>query len=102
MENSTIGTFTSDCIIAYSVLYLPDERKDNFGANINLPRDELNRVVRQATVAIYPAYTGNSLHSMMQGIHLELPGEWDTIMHAAWYRPRIVQVFKIFSPMAGS
>ena len=70
MENSTIGTFTSDGLIAYSFLYLPGEWKDNFGADIDLPRNELNRVVHMATVAVHHAYRGNSLQSMMQGIHL--------------------------------
>lgn len=70
MENSTIGTFTSEGLIAYSVLYFPGERKDNFGADIDLPLDELDRVVHLATVAVHPAYRGNSLQNKMQGIHL--------------------------------
>lgn len=72
MENSTIGTFTRDGLIAYSVLYFPGEREDNFGADINLARDELNKVVHLATVAVHPDYRGNSLQSRMQGIHLEV------------------------------
>ncbi len=71
MENSTIGTFTKEGLIAYSVLYFPGEREDNFGVDINLPQDELNKVVHLATVAVHPSYRGNSLQSMMQGIHLE-------------------------------
>jgi len=71
-ENSTIGTFTNDGLIAYCVLYFPGESEDNFGADINLPRDELNKVVHLATVAVHPFYRGNSLQSRMQGIHLEV------------------------------
>ncbi len=72
MENSTIGTFTKDGLIAYSVLYFPGEKEDNFGADINLPREELDKVVHLATVAVHPAYRGNSLQSKMQGAHLRL------------------------------
>lgn len=72
MENSTIGTFTKDGLIAYSVLYFPGEGEDNFGVDINIPQEELNKVAHLATVAVHPEYRGNSLQSMMQGIHLEV------------------------------
>lgn len=72
IENSTIGTFTEEGLVAYSVLYFPGEKEDNFGVDINLPGDELDRVVHLATVAVHPAYRGNSLQSTMQGIHLEV------------------------------
>ncbi len=47
------------------------ENDDNFGDDIKLPPDELERVAHLATVAVHPAYRGNSLQSMMQGIHLD-------------------------------
>jgi hypothetical protein len=72
MDNSTIGTFTEDGLVAYSILYFPRAKEDNFGADINLPCDELDKVVHLATVAVHPAYRGNSLQGMMQGIHLEV------------------------------
>lgn len=72
MENSAIGTFTDDGLIAYSFLYFPGERRDNFGADIDLPREEMTNVVHLATVAVHPSYRGNSLQSKMQGIHLEV------------------------------
>jgi ribosomal protein S18 acetylase RimI-like enzyme len=71
MENSIIGVFTNDGLIAYSVLYFPGERKDSFGIDIGLERDELDKVVHLATVAVHPAYRGNSLQKQMQGIHLD-------------------------------
>jgi len=77
MENSTIGAFTNEGLIAYSVLYFPGEKEDNFGTDINLPRDELKRVVHLATVAVHPAYRGNSLQSMMQGVHIEIARKMD-------------------------
>jgi len=72
IENSTVGVFTEDGLVAYSILYFPGEREDNFGSDINLPHDELTKVVHLATVAVHPAYRGNSLQSLMHGIHLEV------------------------------
>lgn len=72
IENSTIGTFTNDGLIAYSILYFPGDGKDNFGIDIFLNQDELDKVVHMATVAVHPAYRGNSLQKMLQGVHLEI------------------------------
>ena len=72
MENSTIGTFTSDGLIAYSILYFPGDKEDSFGIDIRLARDELDKVVHLATVAVHPAYRGNSLQKLMQSIHLKM------------------------------
>lgn len=69
--NSVIGAFTEDGLIAYSILYFPGDIGDNFGADVNLPREELKDVVHLETVAVHPAYRGNSLQRRMQGIHLE-------------------------------
>lgn len=61
VDNSVIGTFTEDGLIAYNVLYFPGMKEDNFGSDIGLTRDELSKVVHLATVAVHPAYRGNSL-----------------------------------------
>ena len=74
-KNSIIGTFTEDGLIAYSILYFPGDREDNFGVDISLHRDELDKVVHMASVAVHPAYRGNSLQRIMQGIHLEVAKE---------------------------
>jgi ribosomal protein S18 acetylase RimI-like enzyme len=71
-KNSIIGTFTEDGLVAYSVLYFPGDREDNFGIDISLHRDDLDKVVHMASVAVHPAYRGNSLQRIMQGIHLEV------------------------------
>jgi hypothetical protein len=71
IDNSVIGAFTDDGLIAYSILYIPGEKGDNFGSDVNLPRDELKDVVHLETVAVHPAYRGNLLQRRMQGIHLE-------------------------------
>jgi hypothetical protein len=71
IEKSTAGVFKNDGLVAYRVLYFPGEREDNFGSDINLPSDELGEVVHLATVAVHPAYRGNSLQSTMQRIPLD-------------------------------
>lgn len=72
IENSIIGVFTEDGLIAYNVLYFPGENGDNFGADINLPEEELNKVVHLETVAVHPSYRGNSLQRRMEEIHLRV------------------------------
>lgn len=72
MEYAALGTFTDDGLIAYSFLYFPEDRENNFGVDINLTEEEMMSVVHLATVAVHPAYRGNSLQSRMQGLHLEV------------------------------
>lgn len=78
-ENSVIGIFTEDGLIAYDVLYFPGAEGDNFGADIKLPVDELNRIVHLETVAVHPDYRGNSLQKRMEEIHLKKIREFDCI-----------------------
>jgi len=70
VENSVIGIFTDDGLIAYNVLYFPGVDGDNFGTDIALPSDELDKVVHLETVAVHPAFRGNSLQRKMEGVHL--------------------------------
>jgi ribosomal protein S18 acetylase RimI-like enzyme len=70
VENSIIGIFTDDGLIAYNVHYFPGLDGDNFGADIDLPSDELDKVAHLETVAVHPAFRGNSLQRKMGGIHL--------------------------------
>ncbi len=72
VENSVIGVFTEDGLVAYNVLFFPGLDSDNFGIDINLPREELNNVVHLETVAVHPAYRGNSLQRKMEAVHLNL------------------------------
>ena len=72
IKNSTIGTFTSEGLIGYSILYFPGDREDSFGFDLSLDGDDMDQVVHLATVAVHPAYRGNSLQRIMQGIHLEI------------------------------
>jgi hypothetical protein len=72
VDNSVIGIFTSDGLVAYNVLYFPGMNEDNFGSDIGLSSDELDKVVHLATVAVHPAYRGNSLQKRMEGFHLKM------------------------------
>ena len=49
--------------------------EDNYGADVDLPLEELSRVVHLAKVAVHPAFRGNSLQRKMLGIHLEAARE---------------------------
>lgn len=71
MGSYVIGTFTDDGLIAYSILYFPGDGEDNFGRDICLPMNELNKVAQLATVAVHPAYRGNSLQKTMFAVSLD-------------------------------
>lgn len=66
IEKSSIGVFCEDELIAYNILSFPGECNDNFGLDINLPKDDLPNVVHLATIAVHPDFRGNSLLSRMQ------------------------------------
>lgn len=72
MGSYAIGTFTDDGLIAYSILYFPGENEDNFGRDILLPTEELDKVAQLATVAVHPAYRGNSLQKKMYAVSLDV------------------------------
>jgi GNAT superfamily N-acetyltransferase len=75
VEKAAIGAFTEEGLIACSILQFPEEIEDNYGADVNLPIDDLSRVVHLAKVAVHPAFRGNSLQRKLQGIHLEVARE---------------------------
>ena len=75
VENGAIGAFTDEGLIACSILQFPEKIEDNFGVDVNLPIDDLDRVVHMAKVAVHPAFRGNSLQRKLQGIHLEAARE---------------------------
>lgn len=72
MEKSAIGVFCQDELVAYNILSFPGECNDNFGLDINLPKDDLPNVVHLATIAVHPDFRGNSLQSKMQSAHLKI------------------------------
>ena len=75
VENAAIGAFTDEGLIACSIIQFPEKIEDNFGVDVNLPKDDLSRVVHIAKVAVHRAFRGNSLQRKLQGIHLEVARE---------------------------
>jgi hypothetical protein len=71
-EKRTIDVFCHDELIAYNILSFPGYGKDNFGLDINLPKEDLPNVVHLATIAVHPDFRGNSLQSKMQNAHLRM------------------------------
>lgn len=75
VENAAMGAFVDEGLIACSILQFPEKIEDNFGADINLPEDDLSKVVQLAKVAVHPDFRGNSLQNKMQSIHLNVARE---------------------------
>ena len=71
VEKAAIGASTEEGLIVCSILQFPEEIEDNYGADVNLPIDDLSRVVHLAKVAVHPAFRGNSLQRKL-GFRLEL------------------------------
>jgi len=94
-----IGIFTDDGLIAYNVLYFPGVDGDNFGTDIALPSDELDKVVHLETVAVHPAFRGTRSRERWKVSTLGRYKKWDINTSAAWYRLRTTRAFKIFFPM---
>jgi len=97
VKNSVIGIYTDDGLIAYNVLYFPGVGGDNFGADIDLPIDELDKVVHLETVAVHPAFRGNSLQRKMEAVHLrtiqEMGYEHVCCMVSPKNRPSLQNIF---------
>jgi ribosomal protein S18 acetylase RimI-like enzyme len=97
VDNSVIGISTDDGLIAYNVLYFPGMHTDNFGTDIDLPSDELDKVVHLETVAVHPAFRGNSLQRRMEGVHLRIIQEMGYVhvccMVSPKNRPSLQNIF---------
>ncbi|MGA9098920.1 MAG: GNAT family N-acetyltransferase [Methanotrichaceae archaeon] len=77
VDRSVIGVSTEDGLIAYSLIYIPRERKsqegcENLGRDIDLSDDELKRAAHLQATVVNPAYRGNSLQRRMARQHLEV------------------------------
>jgi hypothetical protein len=90
VENAVIGIFTEDGLIAYNILYFPGENEDNFGADVNLPRDELDRV---AHLQRLPSGLQRQLLQSKMVCLLEVIQEWLS-MSAAWSAQELSQPSK--------
>ena len=72
LQRRVIGVFTEDGLIAYNVICFPGGDCENFGADINLPRSELEKVAHLKAVVVHPAYRGNRLQKRLAKLHLEV------------------------------
>jgi ribosomal protein S18 acetylase RimI-like enzyme len=72
LERSVIGVYTKDGLIAYNVVSFPGKDDDNFGADIGLAPEELEKVAHLKAVVVHPAYRGNQLQRRLAEIHQEI------------------------------
>lgn len=56
-----VGIYVNNTLAAYGTSLFPGEREDNLGRDINLTDEELMKVAHLESVAVHPAYRGNSL-----------------------------------------
>lgn len=71
-EKLAIGIFTEDGLVAYNIISFREEDRDNLGADIYLPRKELNKVTILKAVVVHPAYRGNHLQRRMASFHIKV------------------------------
>jgi len=69
-ERSAIGVLTDDGLIAYNLIHIPLDNKDNLGTDLNFSDSELKRVIHLQASAVHPAYRGNALQTRMIQTHL--------------------------------
>jgi len=70
--HNVIGVIAEEELSAYCVISFPGLEGDNFGRDIGLKPEELSKVAHMETVAVHPAYRGNSLQRRIGRIHLDL------------------------------
>ncbi len=71
-ERSVIGVIADGGLIAYSLIYIPGEGKENLGRDVGLPEEELKLVAHLQAAAVHPAYRGNGLQRRMGAAHLKV------------------------------
>jgi GNAT superfamily N-acetyltransferase len=70
-RKAVIGVLAEGRLIAYNIVSFPGRDGDNFGADINLPQEELVNVAHLKAVVVHPDYRGNQLQKRMFRVHLE-------------------------------
>jgi len=69
-ERSAIGVLLDDGLIAYNLIHIPLDDKDNLGMDLKFSDSELKRVIHLQASAVHPAYRGNALQTRMIQTHL--------------------------------
>jgi ribosomal protein S18 acetylase RimI-like enzyme len=72
LQRSVIGVLTEDGLIAYNIVSFPGRDGDNFGADIGLAPEELEKVAHLKAVVVHPAYRGNQLQRRLATAHQEV------------------------------
>ncbi len=72
IERSVIGVFAKEHLIAYSLIYIPGEGKENLGRDINIPECDLKKAAHLQAAVVHPAYRGNLLQKRMAQYHLKV------------------------------
>jgi GNAT superfamily N-acetyltransferase len=72
LQRSVIGVLTEDGLIAYNIVCFPGKNGDNFGADIGLAPEELEKVAHLKAVVVHPAYRGNQLQRRLAENHQEV------------------------------
>ncbi len=77
VERSVIGVLTEDGLVAYSLIYIPEEGKalegrENLGQDMNLSSEDLRRAAHLQATIVHPDYRGNSLQRRMAEHHLDV------------------------------
>ncbi len=72
LQRSVIGVLTEDGLIAYNVVSFPGKEGDNFGADIGLAPEELEKVAHLKAVVVHPDYRGNQLQRRLAKAHQEV------------------------------
>lgn len=71
-KRSVIGVIADEELIAYSLIYIPGEGKENLGRDVGLPEKELKLVAHLQAAAVHPAYRGKGLQRRMGAAHLKV------------------------------
>jgi len=64
-QGRIIGIFTYDGLIAYRTINFPGEDEKNLGRDIDLSKEDLDKVAHLESTVVHPNYRGNKLQSKM-------------------------------------
>jgi ribosomal protein S18 acetylase RimI-like enzyme len=67
-----IGAIADNSLIAYSLVSIPGNGKENLGRDIGLSEGNLEGVAHLQATAVHPAYRGNGLQRAMVAAHLRV------------------------------
>jgi hypothetical protein len=72
LERAALGVLTEQELIAYSIIRIPGNGKDNLGNDIGLSQAELCKVAHLQATVVHPFFRGNGLQQKMAKVHLRV------------------------------